>query len=56
MVSLRPSALHRSASTIALLSEQAGPSWLESMELPHLWIDVEGRMGGSLCALPRETG
>jgi len=45
-----------SASTIALLSEQAGPSWLESMELPHLWIDVEGRMGGSLCALPRETG
>jgi len=37
-----------SASTIAMLKEEAGPAWLESMGLPCYWIDVEGRIGGSL--------
>jgi len=37
-----------SASTIAMLKEEKGPAWLEEMGLPHLWVDVEGRVGGSL--------
>jgi len=37
-----------SASTIAMLKEEHGPAWLEEMGLPHLWVDVEGRVGGSL--------
>ncbi|WP_020482278.1 FAD:protein FMN transferase [Methylomonas sp. MK1] len=37
-----------SASTIAMLKEEQGPSWLEQLELPHLWIDVHGNSGGSL--------
>jgi thiamine biosynthesis lipoprotein len=36
-----------SASTIAMLKEAEGPAWLEGLGLPHLWMDVEGRMGGS---------
>lgn len=37
-----------SASTIAMLKEEQGPAWLEAMGLPHLWVDVEGKSGGSL--------
>ncbi len=37
-----------SASTIAMLKERDGPAWLETMGLPHCWVDVEGRSGGSL--------
>jgi thiamine biosynthesis lipoprotein len=37
-----------SASTIAMLKEENGPAWLDAMGLPHLWIDVEGNVGGSL--------
>jgi thiamine biosynthesis lipoprotein len=37
-----------SASTIAMLKEQDGPAWLQSMGLPCCWIDVDGRTGGSL--------
>ncbi|MDT4292319.1 FAD:protein FMN transferase [Methylomonas sp. MO1] len=37
-----------SASTIAMLKEEQGPSWLEQLELPYLWIDVHGNSGGSL--------
>lgn len=37
-----------SASTIAMLKEEAGPTWLEDMGLPHLWVDVDGMIGGSL--------
>lgn len=37
-----------SASTIAMLKEDAGPGWLTGMGLPHLWVDVNGAMGGSL--------
>lgn len=37
-----------SASTIAMLKEEAGPAWLEDMGLPHLWVDVDGNIGGSL--------
>lgn len=37
-----------SASTIAMLMEERGPAWLEALGLPHLWVDVDGRMGGSL--------
>jgi len=37
-----------SASTIAMLKEDSGPAWLESLGLPHLWVDVQGETGGSL--------
>ncbi len=37
-----------SASTIAMLKEEEGPAWLESMGLPHCWVDVNGVEGGSL--------
>ncbi len=37
-----------SASTIAMLKEDAGPGWLESLGLPYLWVDVNGRSGGPL--------
>ena len=37
-----------SASTIAMLKEADGPAWLASLGLPHLWISVEGEVGGSL--------
>jgi len=37
-----------SASTIAMLKEEQGPAWLESLGLPHLWVDVDGRVGGTL--------
>lgn len=39
-----------SASTIAMLKEEQGPAWLEALGLPHLWVDVQGRVGGSLVA------
>jgi FAD:protein FMN transferase len=37
-----------SATTIALLRGEDGPAWLEGLGLPCLWVDVEGRAGGSL--------
>lgn len=37
-----------SASTIAMLKEDDGPAWLETLGLPHFWVDVQGRVGGSL--------
>ncbi|PKM37018.1 MAG: thiamine biosynthesis protein ApbE [Gammaproteobacteria bacterium HGW-Gammaproteobacteria-10] len=37
-----------SAATIAMLKEEQGPEWLESLGLPCLWIDVHGNVGGSL--------
>ncbi|MFZ2168895.1 MAG: FAD:protein FMN transferase [Methylococcaceae bacterium] len=37
-----------SASTIAMLKEDSGPAWLDSLGLPHLWVDVQGETGGSL--------
>jgi len=40
-----------SASTIAMLKEAEGPAWLESLALPHLWVDVNGRTGGTLSAI-----
>lgn len=39
-----------SASTIAMLRGEDGPAWLEGLGLPCLWVDVEGRLGGSLVA------
>jgi thiamine biosynthesis lipoprotein len=39
-----------SASTIAMLKEDSGPAWLESLGLPHLWVNVQGETGGSLAA------
>jgi thiamine biosynthesis lipoprotein len=39
-----------SASTITMLKEAEGPAWLEGMGLPHLWVDVDGTLGGSLLA------
>lgn len=37
-----------SAATIAMLKEDEGPEWLNALGLPHLWVDVEGKVGGSL--------
>jgi len=37
-----------SASTIAMLKEEEGKSWLTELDLPHLWMDVEGHIGGDL--------
>lgn len=37
-----------SASTIAMLQEKDGPAWLESLGLPHFWVDVKGHVGGPL--------
>jgi thiamine biosynthesis lipoprotein len=37
-----------SASTIAMLLEDRGPDWLDRLKLPHVWVDVDGRIGGSL--------
>lgn len=37
-----------SASTIAMLRQRDGPQWLEMLALPHLWVDLDGRVGGRL--------
>jgi FAD:protein FMN transferase len=37
-----------SASTIALLRAAQGPAWLAQLGLPHLWVDTQGRSGGTL--------
>ena len=37
-----------SASTIAMLKEEDGPAWLQALGLPHLWVSVDGNVGGSL--------
>ncbi|MEO5763676.1 MAG: FAD:protein FMN transferase [Casimicrobiaceae bacterium] len=37
-----------SASTIAMLKEGNGPAWLATLGLPHYWVTVDGRTGGSL--------
>ncbi len=37
-----------SATTIAMLRGEGGPAWLEGLGLPCLWVDVDGRAGGSL--------
>ena len=39
-----------SASTIAMLKEENGAEWLKELELPNLWIDVHGEIGGSIKA------
>jgi thiamine biosynthesis lipoprotein len=36
------------ATTIAMLKEREGPAWLEELGLPHLWMDADGRIGGTL--------
>ena len=41
-----------SAATIAMLKEAEGPAWLRQLGLPHLWVDVNGQLGGSLGASP----
>lgn len=37
-----------SASTIGMLKERDGAHWLEQMGAPHIWVDVDGEMGGPL--------
>ncbi len=41
-----------SAATIAMLKEGEGPAWLDSLGLPHLWVDTEGHWGGPLLPSP----
>lgn len=45
-----------SASTITMLKEKAGCEWLESMNLPYFWVDVNGNRGGSSIQLSPLTG
>lgn len=37
-----------SASTIGMLKGEAGAEWLNTLGLPHLWVNVSGESGGSL--------
>lgn len=37
-----------SASTIGMLKDQQGKEWLADLSLPHLWVDIDGKIGGSL--------
>lgn len=37
-----------SASTIAMLMEEDGAEWLNSLGVTHYWIDVDGHEGGNL--------
>jgi len=37
-----------SASTIGMLKEQDGGQWLDELGLPHIWVDNQGVIGGSL--------
>ena len=37
-----------SASTIGMLKEENGKAWLQDLGLPHLWVDIDGKTGGSL--------
>jgi FAD:protein FMN transferase len=37
-----------SVATIAMLKEADGPAWLQEMQLPCLWVTVDGEVGGSL--------
>lgn len=37
-----------SASTIAMLKQQNGPAWLETLGLRYFWVDVHGNTGGTL--------
>jgi thiamine biosynthesis lipoprotein len=39
-----------SVATIGILMEERGADWLGESGLPHLWVDVNGRIGGSLAA------
>ena len=42
-----------SATTIAMLMEERGPSWLDEVGLPHVWMDKEQRVGGTYARLDR---
>jgi thiamine biosynthesis lipoprotein len=37
-----------STATIAMLKEEKGPEWLNEVGLPHIWVDINGNIGGSL--------
>jgi FAD:protein FMN transferase len=37
-----------SASTIGMLKEEQAQEWLNDLGLPHLWVNVDGKVGGSL--------
>jgi thiamine biosynthesis lipoprotein len=37
-----------SAATIGMLKQAAGPAWLATLGLRHLWVDIHGEKGGSL--------
>ncbi len=36
-----------SASTIGMLKGAAGPQWLQELGLPHMWVGVDGTVGGT---------
>ncbi len=45
-----------SMTTIAILKERDGVAWLSSLDVPHAWIDSEGRCGGNLGGLSARAG
>jgi len=45
-----------SATTIAMLMEEQGPSWLAEVGLPHVFMDQGSRLGGTLAPPPAACG
>jgi len=44
-----------SATTIAMLMEARGPTWLAEVGLPHVWMDRELRIGGTYASTADRT-
>jgi thiamine biosynthesis lipoprotein len=40
-----------SISTIAMLKGDKGAEWLKDLNVPHVWMDEEGRQGGTMPSL-----
>ena len=45
-----------SASTIGMLREKNGPTWLEQLGTPHFWVDIDGKTGGNLLGTTGGSG
>jgi thiamine biosynthesis lipoprotein len=45
-----------SLATIAMLKGEAGPEWLRSLGVPHLWVGADGRHGSTLTSVHEPGG
>ncbi|MFO1253904.1 MAG: hypothetical protein U1E77_22815, partial [Inhella sp.] len=43
-----------SAASIGMLMDAQGPRWLADLGLEHIWVDAQGRQGGSLAPASSE--